>query len=123
MAIAAGGAQSIALQANGTLVVWGLSTLTNVPPGLVASKTISGGFLHNLVLQSDLLTPVIVEEPMNQYAPAGSNATFSVQAESLATVTYQWQFNDVNIAGETTSTLTLTNTQATNNGSYTVGHK
>jgi alpha-tubulin suppressor-like RCC1 family protein len=120
VAIAAGGLQSLALQADGTVVAWGLAALTNIPPGLTAAKTISGGFEHSLVLQSDLLTPIILEEPTDQYAPAGSNATFSVQAESLAGVQYQWQFNGTNLQGETNATLTLTDTGASNNGSYQV---
>ena len=120
VAIAAGGLQSLALQANGTLTIWGLSTLTNIPPGLVAGKTISAGFEHNLALQTDLLTPIILMEPTDQYAPAGGTVTFSVQAESLAGVQYQWQTNGVNVTGATDSTLTLTNTQASNEGSYQV---
>jgi alpha-tubulin suppressor-like RCC1 family protein len=120
VAIAAGGLQSVALQANGTLVVWGLSTLTNIPPGLVAGKVISAGFEHNLVLQSDLLTPVITEEPVDQYAPSNSSATFTVKAESLAQLTYQWQFNGTNLIGATNPALTLTDTQASNNGNYQV---
>ena len=120
VAIAAGGLQSLALQANGTVVIWGQATLTNIPLGLTAAKTISGGFEHNLVLQSDLLTPIILQEPTDQYSLAGSNATFSVQAESLARVQYQWQFNSVNLTGATNSTLTLANTQTNDNGSYQV---
>jgi len=120
VAISAGGMQSLALQANGTTVIWGLSSLTNIPPGLNAVKTISGGFAHNLVLQSDLLTPIIVKQPTDQFAPAGTNATFSAQGESLAAIQYQWQFDNVNVIGATNATLALTNTQATNNGSYQV---
>ena len=120
VAIAAGGMQSVALQAGGQVVVWGNPKLTNIPAGLVAPKAISAGFAHNLVLQSDLLTPVILVEPTDEYAPAGGSATFSVQAESLATIQYQWQFNGVNITGATNPTLTLTNAQAANNGPYQV---
>ena len=122
VAIAAGGVQSLALQASGTTVIWGLSSLTNIPAGLNAAKTIAGGFQHNLVLQSDLLTPIIFEQPTDQFAPAGSNATFSAQGEALAGVQYQWQFNGTNIIGATNTngTLTLTNVQAANQGSYQV---
>jgi alpha-tubulin suppressor-like RCC1 family protein len=120
VAISAGGMQSLALQAGGTTVIWGQKALTNLPAGLVASKTIAGGFEHNLVLQSDLLTPVIFQEPTDQYAPAGGSAAFSVHAQSLAALQYQWQFNGVNVTGATNATLTLTNTQAANNGSYQV---
>jgi len=78
----------------------GLAALTNIPVGLKAAKTISGGFEHNIVLQSDLLNPIIDEEPTDQYAPANSNATFSVKAESLAELTYQWQTNGVNLTAK-----------------------
>ena len=118
VAIAAGGFQSLALQAGGTTLIWGMSSLTNIPGGVNAGKTIAGGFQHNLVLQSDLLTPLIFEQPMDQFAPAGSNVMFSAQGEALAGVQYQWQFDGTNIMGATNSTLTLTNVQATNEGSY-----
>ena len=120
VAIAAGGGQSLALQANGTTVIWGFSSLTNIPAGLVAAKTIAGGFLHSLVLQSYLFTPIITEQPADQYAPAGSNVMFSALGESLDGVQYQWQFDGTNITGATSATLTLTNVQASNEGSYQV---
>lgn len=35
-------------------------------------------------------------------------------------MTYQWQFNNVNIGGATASALTLANAQSANAGNYTV---
>jgi alpha-tubulin suppressor-like RCC1 family protein len=120
VAIAAGGLQCLALQQSGTVVAWGQSALTNVPAGLAAAKNLSAGFEHSLVLQSGLRTPIILEEPTDQYAPAGSNVTFLAQAESLAPVAYQWQFNGTNRTDATGAGLTLTNVQAGNEGSYQV---
>jgi alpha-tubulin suppressor-like RCC1 family protein len=120
VAVATGGQDGLALLGNGNVVAWGLSALTNIPQGMAGVKAIAAGFDHNLVLESGILTPIIFTQPQNQYAPAGSNVTFSAEGEGVAGVTYQWQFNGVNIAGATSATLTLTNVGATNNGNYDV---
>jgi alpha-tubulin suppressor-like RCC1 family protein len=120
MAIAAGGMQSLALQSNGTVAIWGLAGLTNIPAGLDSAETISGGFEHNLILQTNLTAPIILQEPTDQYAPASNTVTFSVVAESLAGLQYQWLFNGSNVAGATSSNLTLINTGTNNEGDYQV---
>jgi hypothetical protein len=51
---------------------------------------------------------------------AGSNATFSVAATGAAPLCYQWLFDAVNIAGATNSSLTVTNVQSAQTGSYSV---
>jgi uncharacterized repeat protein (TIGR03803 family) len=50
----------------------------------------------------------------------GSSAVFSVTATGSPTPTYQWYFNGNPISGATSATLTLTNVNASNAGSYTV---
>jgi len=104
------------------VVAWGIFGFTNVPAGLVGVKAISAGFDHNLCISSGLMTPVIFIQPTNQYAPAGGAATFSAEGEApdIEGVLYQWQFDGTNISGATNAELTLTNTQATDNGSYQV---
>jgi hypothetical protein len=64
--------------------------------------------------------PFIITQPQNQIVNLGQNAAFSIVAIGLAPVTYQWAFNGTNLAGATTSTLSLTNVQATNAGNYSV---
>jgi alpha-tubulin suppressor-like RCC1 family protein len=120
VAVAAGGSTWLALQACGTVVEWGDTNYTDIPAGLNAVKAIGAGYDHSLAIQSGLLAPVIFQQPANQYALAGGSVTFSAQGEALAGVQYQWQFNGVNITGATNASLTLTNTGATNNGSYDV---
>jgi Leucine-rich repeat (LRR) protein len=60
----------------------------------------------------------IVTQPQSQTVAAGSNALFSVSASGYGTLGYQWRFNGATLPGATASTLTLTNVQATNAGSY-----
>jgi alpha-tubulin suppressor-like RCC1 family protein len=115
---------SLALQANGTVVGWGYTNPPNntaytIPPGVTGVKAIAAGFYHNLIIESGP-SPVILEEPTNQYALATSNVTFSAEGVALSGVQYQWQFNGGNLIGATNATLMLTNTQASNNGNYQV---
>ncbi len=67
-----------------------------------------------------LQKPAITAQPQAASASAGGNSTFSVSADSLLPVTYQWRKNGVPIAGATTATLSLTNVQAADAGSYDV---
>ena len=69
--------------------------------------------LHQL-----LAPPVITSHPTDMNATAGSYATFSVAATGSAPLTYQWQKDGVNLAGEVGSSLTLANVQGDNNGTY-----
>jgi hypothetical protein len=64
--------------------------------------------------------PFITTQPQNQTAVAGQNASFSVAAIGLGTLSYQWGFNGTTLTGATNSALTSTNVQPTNAGSYTV---
>ena len=50
----------------------------------------------------------------------GGTVMFSALGEGVAGVSYQWQFNGVDIAGATSATLTLTNVSSANEGSYQV---
>ena len=65
-------------------------------------------------------SPVILVQPIDQGVMAGSNATFSVTADGTPRPTYAWQFNGSAIAGATDMTLTISNVQPSNAGTYTV---
>src|SRR6185369_7618598 len=73
-----------------------------------------------LTVNAAATAPTITTQPASQTVTAGSNATFSVVASGTAPLTYQWLFNGTNISGATNSSLTLTNVQSANAGSYTV---
>ncbi|HTR41438.1 MAG TPA: immunoglobulin domain-containing protein, partial [Pseudomonadales bacterium] len=67
----------------------------------------------------------ILAQPANQIVVQGSNTTLSVTATGVPLI-YQWYFNggklsdSGNISGSSTSTLTITNVQPNNVGSYYV---
>jgi hypothetical protein len=64
--------------------------------------------------------PAIVTQPTNQTAVVGMTATFGVSAVGSSPLGYQWRFNGTNLAGATNATLTLTNVQLGQAGSYAV---
>lgn len=72
------------------------------------------------------LPPVISASPVSQTVFAGNAATFSVAATGSPTLAYQWRkngsalANGSNIAGATSTTLTISNAQAADVASYDV---
>ncbi len=67
-----------------------------------------------------IVPPTILVEPADVGTGIGLNASFSVVASGTPTLLYQWLFNGSNIAGATTTSLTVSNVQAANVGSYAV---
>ncbi len=64
--------------------------------------------------------PAITAQPQSQTVPAGSNATFSVTATGTAPLAYSWRLAGTNLPGATNASLTISNAQSPNAGSYTV---
>lgn len=64
--------------------------------------------------------PSITTAPASKAVAVGSNVTFTVVASGTAPLTYQWQFNSVNISGATSATLTLNSVTTANAGNYRV---
>jgi Concanavalin A-like lectin/glucanases superfamily/Immunoglobulin domain len=67
-----------------------------------------------------LVAPIILVQPQGQTVNAGDTATFSVLAEGLPPLYYQWFFNSNLLTGATSPTLTLTNTRPDQGGLYSV---
>jgi uncharacterized cupredoxin-like copper-binding protein len=67
-----------------------------------------------------VLPPVIVRGPESQTVVVGSSVSFTVEATGAGTLEYQWQHNGTNIAGATSSQLSLSNVQLVDAGTYTV---
>ena len=64
--------------------------------------------------------PIILAQPTNEVVLAGGAASFSVAVSGTGPLTYQWQFNGVDLPGATGSSLILTNVQVRQSGAYSV---
>jgi hypothetical protein len=64
--------------------------------------------------------PAISTQPQNQSVAPGAAVTFAVAATGQPAPTFQWRKNGANIAGATGATLSLTNIQAADAGTYSV---
>jgi hypothetical protein len=89
--------------------------------------TLEGGAVIVLIQGQDVPhqgvcgTPYIdITQPESQLSFAGSNVSFTVSATGFGPFYYQWQFNDTNISGATSSTLAVTNIAQCDLGSYAV---
>jgi hypothetical protein len=60
--------------------------------------------------------PAITAPPADQTVLQGQPATFGVTASGSATLTYQWQRNQANITGATSTSYTIAATTASDNG-------
>jgi len=61
--------------------------------------------------------PSITAQPVDQTVNVGQTATFSVAASGTAPLSYQWQRNNTNISGATSSSYTTPTTTQTDNSS------
>lgn len=82
----------------------------------------SAGSITSSAATASLFTPPsILVQPANQSVSPGANFLLAVTAEGTAPLSYQWRLNGLNIPGATNATLSLTNIQPANAGSYDVG--
>jgi hypothetical protein len=99
-------------------------SLSNVQAVDAASYTVTatnaaGTVTSNAVTLTVIITPVITTSPVSITVNQAANASFSVTATGT-TPTYQWQKDGVDLTGATAATLSLSNVQSSNAGSYTV---
>jgi hypothetical protein len=98
--------------------------LTNVQPAAagVYSVVVTNAFgavtSSNAVLS--LIPLLITAQPQDQIRWPGATAAFCVTVQANAPLVYQWQFNGTNLAGATDSTLSFTNLQYGQIGTYAV---
>jgi hypothetical protein len=64
--------------------------------------------------------PVIVTQPVGRSAYVGESIVLSVVATGNPSPRYQWRRNNIVLAGQTSSTLSLTNVSFVNAGTYSV---
>jgi len=74
---------------------------------------------QSIVIEDCCSQPTINSQPQNVLICDQTTHTFSVSATGSGTLTYQWQFNSIDIPGATASTYTISPITPANAGSYT----
>jgi hypothetical protein len=69
-------------------------------------------------VDSSVASVAVVQPLGERMVLAGSNITLTANVASLGGVFYQWQFNDANLPGATSSNLALTNVRSEQGGVY-----
>lgn len=64
--------------------------------------------------------PLITTQPQSQTVNQGQSATLTVTATGAAPISYQWRKDGTDLGGATSATLSISNVQSTNAGSYSV---
>lgn len=77
-------------------------------------------FTLGMISEPNYYGVYLLSQPSSQTVVAGNNATFSCTADGLPLPTYQWRFNGTNILGAVNPSLTITNVQIADAGSYSV---
>jgi hypothetical protein len=72
----------------------------------------------NVTLVTTNVPPVFTLSPTNTIVAQGGNTFFFASASGVPAPGYQWLFNGNNIAGATTTQLSLNNAQASDIGNY-----
>jgi len=91
---------------------------------LGAAENGTGGsgraYLNAFQLQPATTAPMILSQPTDQTVLLGGTANFNVAASGLPAPAFQWLKDGTNLTGETGSSLTITNTQPGDAGTYSV---
>jgi len=74
--------------------------------------------LDDTLIAQELPMPVVTLQPASQRVAVGGTATFNVAASGSPPFLYQWHRNGMDIPGATAATLTITNVQSADAGSY-----
>ena len=83
----------------------------NFSPTFSYTVNVSGGAVAS--------APAFTTQPASQTVAAGATVSFTVAASGSPTPAYQWQRNGSPLSGQTGTTLSLSNAQAGDAGSYT----
>ena len=103
-------------------------TITNVQPINAGSYSVvinnlAGSITSSnavLTINTNPVAPVFNSQPVSLVVLAGSAASFTAVAGGTAPISYQWNKNGTPIPGATSTTLSLSNVQTSDDGSYTL---
>ena len=132
--VVAGGSEPLAYQwyyNTNTLIANATSatlTLTNIQPAAAGTYSVvvtnfvgvTNSAYAVLTVNTNPVAPTFSTSPASQVVLEGNNASFTAIVVGTAPVYYQWNYNNAPIMGATALTLTLTNVQTANSGSYTL---
>ena len=111
---------TIAGQTNSTLSVTNVQTDINTGLYSVVVSNLVNTVTSTPAILDIAVPPSITTQPADTNGVYGKSVTLTVAATGTATLRYQWQFNNVNIAGATLSSYTKSTLRLTNAGSYQV---
>lgn len=89
-------------------------------------RVIAGNSAGTIISDTAILTvvtpppPTIATQPSSKTVQEGGNVSFNVVASGQGTLAYQWQFNEQNLPGATSSTLNLNGVKLNTAGRYRV---
>ena len=117
-------------QTNGVLVIFPVRTSDAGNYSVVVNNS-AGGVQSASAALTVLIPATVTRQPeslefrlrltsTNPIVYAPTNATFSVSAVGIGSLTYQWKFESVSLPGENTPTLSVPNITPAAAGSYTV---
>ncbi len=89
------------------------------PDGNLYYFSINTNSLYKIIYTTNN-APSITDQPDNFTVAAGQPASFTVSASGAAPLAYQWQKNNIDIAGANGIIYTVNNAQEANEGSYRV---
>ena len=78
------------------------------------------GLHYQLGLYGTNAAPIFVAQPVSQSVQAGSSVSFNPTVVGATDMTYRWKQDDVDIAGGTGLSLSLSSVDYTNAGQYTL---
>src|ERR1041385_1506645 len=99
------------------------ATFSTAQPGnyAVRVRNEAGSVTSDAVTLMVLIPPAITQPPVSLVVTQGHDATFSVQADGSAPLSYQWFFYETNaLADATNATLTISPAQPAHAGDYVV---
>lgn len=113
---------------NGVNILGAVSATLSIPNSQLANEgnysvVVTCPFGTVISVQAPLnvnFPPVIVVPPVTQSVLAGNNVTFTVTTTGDPTLTYQWKRNNIDLPGQTGTTLTLFNVTDANEAQYCV---
>ena len=100
-------------------------TLTNVQLSQAGNYAVlvtssSGSILSSNAVLTVAMAPIIIAQPASQSVMLGCDARFNVSALGPTPLSYQWWKDGLALTGQTNLSLTLTNVQTSDFGSYSV---